>query len=252
MDPIVLIHGMPLDSSMWTEQAAFLRSRGHTVLTPDLPGFGSAPALAKDRTSIEAYAAVIRELIETQAGGRAMVGGFSMGGYVLLALLREAPHLVSTAMFIDTRPDPDTSEARKGRLTAIAGIESQGLAPFFDASIARLMRKKPDPATKARIRAIMDRQSAPGIIAGQLAMSRRRDQTDLLADLTIPVLVLVGAEDVITPPSVALNMQSHMPHAMVVQVVGAGHLAVMEQPAAVNGHLATFLATIRHAAPSGA
>ncbi|HVX86626.1 MAG TPA: alpha/beta fold hydrolase [Phycisphaerae bacterium] len=252
MDPIVLIHGMPLDASMWADQADFLRARGRTVFTPDLPGFGNAPALPRDRTSIEAYAAVVRDLIETQAGGRAIVGGFSMGGYVLFSLLRDAPHLVSAAMFFDTRPDPDTPEARKGRLDNISRIEREGLPGFFDASLARLMRKKPDPAVKARVRAIMDRQSPEGVIAGQLAMSRRRDQTDLLAELTIPVMVLVGAEDSITPPSVALNMQSHMPHAMVVQVVSAGHLAVMEQPVAVNGHLATFLATIHQAVPSRA
>jgi pimeloyl-ACP methyl ester carboxylesterase len=247
MDPILLIHGFPLDASMWDEQAAFLRDRGHRVITPNLPGFGGRPPLPKDRTTIEAFAADIRDVIEKEAGGRAIVGGFSMGGYVLLALLRDAPETVAAALFFDTRPDPDNPDARKARLDSIDRISREGTAGFFDASLTRMMRKKPDDAIRAKVRAIMDRQSPEGLIAAQTAMTKRRDQTDLLAELSIPVLVLVGAEDTITPPSVALNMQSHMPHAMVVQVVSAGHLAPMEQAAAVNGHLLTFLATTRRA-----
>jgi pimeloyl-ACP methyl ester carboxylesterase len=247
MDPIVLIHGFPLDPSMWEAQAEHLRKRGRTVLTPTLPGFGGRPALPRERTSIEAFAADIREFIEREAGGRAIVGGFSMGGYVLLALLRDAPDVVSAAMLVDTRPDPDSPEARKARLDSIEKITTDGTAAFFEASLTRMMRKKPDPAIRAKARAIMERQSVDGLVAAQAAMARRRDQTDLLAELTIPVMVLVGAEDSITPPSVALNMQSHMPHAMVVQVVSAGHLAPMEQAVAVNGHLETFLATTRRA-----
>jgi pimeloyl-ACP methyl ester carboxylesterase len=247
MDPIVLIHGFPLDASMWDAQAEHLRARGRTVLAPHLPGFGGRPALPRERTSIEAFAADIRDFIDREAGGRAIVGGFSMGGYVLLALLRDAPDAVSAALFFDTRPDPDSPDARKARLESIDKITRDGTAAFFEASLTRMMRKKPDPAIRAKVRAIMDKQSVEGIFAAQSAMTRRRDQTDLLADLTIPVMVLVGAEDSITPPSVALNMQSHMPHAMVVQVVSAGHLAAIEQAAAVNGHIDTFLATTRRA-----
>jgi pimeloyl-ACP methyl ester carboxylesterase len=245
MDPIVLIHGFPLDSSMWVSQATALRARGHTVITPNLPGFGGEPALPKERTSMETFAGVVREVIDREAGGRAIVGGFSMGGYVLLALLRESPEKVSAAMFLDTRPDADSAEARKARLDSVERIAREGTAGFFEASLTRMMRKKPEEPVRAAAQAIMERQSAEGLIAAQLAMSRRRDQTDLLAELTMPVLVLVGAEDAITPPSVALNMQSHMPHAMVVQVVGAGHLAMMEQAKAVNGHLETFLSTVK-------
>ncbi len=232
---------------MWSEQAACLRGRGFHVLTPNLPGFGDRPALPPERTTMEAFAADIRECIQREAGGRAIVGGFSMGGYVLLALLREAPECVAAALFVDTRADADSYDARKGRYQAIDQIRRDGPAGFFDASLTRMMRKRPDEKIRAAARAMMERQSVEGILAAQTAMTKRRDQTDLLAELTMPVMVLVGAEDAITPPSVALNMQSHMPHAMVVQVVSAGHLAPMEQPAAVSGHMETFLATAKRA-----
>ena len=98
---------------------------------------------------------------------------------------------------------------------------------------------------KAEARAIMERQPGEAAANALWAMAKRRDQTDLLPGLTLPVLIVVGAEDGITPPSVALNMQSHMPHAMVVQIVGAGHLSPLEQPKAVNGAIETFLATLK-------
>lgn len=247
MDPILLIHGFPLDSSMWDAQAAFLRARGLTVLTPDLPGFNNTPPLPPDRSSIDDFAEFIRDQILALPGKRAMVGGFSMGGYILLSLLNHHPELVSASLFFDTRADADLPEARQARLDSIQRITSGDIDGFFDASLTRMLRKKPDPAIKSRARAIMQRQPAATVIAAQLAMARRRSHTHLLPEITVPTMIVVGAEDVITPPSVALNMQSHMPHAMVVQVVNAGHLAVLEQADAVNGHLAAFLATVRPA-----
>jgi pimeloyl-ACP methyl ester carboxylesterase len=97
---------------------------------------------------------------------------------------------------------------------------------------------------------MMERQSAQAIIAAQTAMSKRHDHTDLLAQLAIPVLIVVGSEDAITPPSVALSMQSHCPHAMVAQIVNAGHLTTVDQPDAVNSTLETFLATIHEPTPT--
>jgi pimeloyl-ACP methyl ester carboxylesterase len=260
MLPILLIHGFPFDSSMWQAQAEYLRSAeggggggqgGRTVLTPDLPGFGKTPpqpAPPKEKASIDAYADYIHELIHAAAGGKAIVGGFSMGGYVLLSLLRNYPDDVAAAMFVDTRADADTADARATRLKSIEAFEKDGqaaLPPFFETMTGRLLGKRPSADARRRARAIMDNQSPAALIAAQSAMAKRRDQSDLLPDLALPVLIVVGAEDTVTPPSVALAMQSHMPHAMVVQIVAAGHLTPVEQPAAVNGALHAFLATVK-------
>jgi pimeloyl-ACP methyl ester carboxylesterase len=251
MHTILLIHGFPFDASMWESQAAFLRDKGHTVLTPSLPGFGGSAPLARDHTSIESYAADIHKVIQTQAGGRAIVGGFSMGGYVLLALLREFPDCVSAAMLIDTRPDADTAEIRANRLKSIDRIDKDGTAgaaQVFDAMLPKLLRKKPAPEMKTKARLLMEPQTAhdgSGAANALSAMAKRRDQSDLLAGLKIPVLIVVGSEDSITPPSVALAMQSHMPHAMAVQIVAAGHLSPVEQAAPVNAAIETFLTTVK-------
>jgi pimeloyl-ACP methyl ester carboxylesterase len=164
---------------------------------------------------------------------------------VLLSLLRDYPDSVAAAMLIDTRPDADSSEARANRLKSIDEIKQSGPAGVYDAMVVKQLSKKPSAAVKAEARGLMEKQPGEAAANALWAMSRRRDQTDLLPELTLPVLIVVGAEDGITPPSVALNMQSHMPHAMVVQIVGAGHLTPLEQPKAVNGAIETFLATVK-------
>ncbi len=259
MLPIVLIHGFPFDASMWHAQAEFLRAKGHTVLTPNLPGFGGTPALPRDRTSMESYASFIHDLIQNEAdagggggwGAKAIVAGFSMGGYVLLALLRDFPDAVAAAMLIDTRPDADSPDTRANRMKSIAEIELNGPAKVFDAMLPKILSKKPAPAIRDHARAIMDRQTDHVGLANALnAMAKRRDQSDLLPLLKIPTLVIVGSEDSLTPPSVALAMQSHMPHAMVAQIVSAGHLSPLEQPTPINTTLETFLTTIHSPTPT--
>ena len=248
MHPIVLLHGFPLDGEMWKLQAEFLRSLGHTVLTPNLPGFGGpggTPPLPRDGSTMEAFAGEVRQLILREAGGKAVVGGFSMGGYVLLALLREHPECVAAAMFIDTRAEADSAEARAGRLKSIDDVTREGTTTkVVEGMVAKVMAKKPSPAVKEQVRTIMQRQTPEAVICALSAMSARRDQTDLLATLKLPVLIIVGAEDAVTPPSVALGMQSHMAHAMLAQAVSAGHMAPMEQPASVNSTIHSFLATV--------
>jgi len=241
MFPIILIHGFPLDARMWTSQAEFLRGRGYAVLTPNLPGFGGTPPLPRDQTSMEAFAHEIHQLIIREAGGRAIVGGFSMGGYVLQALLRSHPETVVAAMFLNTRAEADSPTAREGRLKSIEAITQNGPASLIETMLGKVLAPHPSPTVQSQARAIMASQSPQGIINAQFAMSQRRDQTDLLATLTIPTLIISGAQDATSPPSVALAMQSHIPHAPLIQIASAGHLAPMEQPIAVNTAIAEFL-----------
>jgi len=246
MLPIVLIHGFPLDARMWESQAEFLRKRGMHVITPDLPGFGKKTPLPREQTSMEAFAEEIHRIIVQEAGGKAVVGGFSMGGYVLQALLRAHPESVAAAMFISTRTDQDTPTAREGRLKSIEHVTQNGTAALIDTMLGKIMAKQPTAAVKKRVKEIMANQSAAGIINAQLAMAQRRDQTDLLTKLEIPLLIVVGAEDAVSTPSVALGMQAHAQGgaAMLVQIAAAGHMAPMEQPAAVNDAILAFLNTV--------
>ncbi len=242
--PIVLIHGFPFDGSMWVPQVTFLAASGYDVLVPHLPGFGNAKAWPKEQYSIEALAEEIYKVIQSEARGAAIVGGFSMGGYVLLALIRKYPQSMRGVILMDTRADVDSPEAREGRLKSIEEVRTNGLAPLAETMLTRQLSRNAPPELRERMRALMMRQTVEGVIGAQWAMSRRRDQTDLLSTIKVPTLIVVGAEDVITPPSVALGMQSQITGSMVVQIAGAGHLSNQEAPEAVNRALEGFLKTM--------
>lgn len=244
LTPIVLIHGFPFDGSMWSAPAKALRALGYPVITPDLPGFGATAPFAQSHVTIEDYAEEIYKIIQQQAGGQAIVGGLSMGGYITMALLREHPEVVRAAMLIDTRPEPDTREARAGRLKAIEQVQAGGTGAICDGMLEKVLSAGASAALRQEIRAMMLRQSPAGVIAALQAMSRRQDSTELLPTLKIPVLLVVGDHDTLTPPAVAIAMHNHMPHAMLAQIANAGHLAALEQPQAVTSAMKTFLATM--------
>ena len=243
--PIVLLHGFPFDGLMWRRQVEFLQSPaggGRRVLAPDLLGFGAmprVPAPAAEGASMEGYAAEVHRLIG-ELGGPAVVGGFSMGGYILLALLRAFPADVAGAMFINTRADADSPEARANRLKSIDEVRASGTSRLVETMIVRLLGKNPTPALKDQMRSLMRPQSAQAVIAAQSAMSRRRDQTDLLPQIKVPALIVVGAEDSVTPPPVARAMHALIPASRLVEIPGAGHMTPLEAPEALAAAIGDF------------
>src|SRR5688572_26746005 len=126
---ILWLHGFPLDSSIFQPQLAI---PGVRHLTPDLPGFGRTPPADRE-LSMEDYARLGLEVLDARGIQRAVVAGFSMGGYIAFALARIAPERMSGLILIDTRETADTEEARKGRYDTIAKVREQGIQPVVDA-----------------------------------------------------------------------------------------------------------------------
>jgi 3-oxoadipate enol-lactonase len=252
--PIVLLHGFPFDGGMWERQVAFLQSReggAFHVLAPDLPGFGKAPlvpAPAAESASVEAYAEEVHQWIRYR-GGRAIVGGFSMGGYILLALLRKYPRDVAGAMLISTRADADSAEARANRLKSIDDVRAKGTAGLVKTMTVRLLGPTAPPELKEHMRTLMSRQSPAAVIAAQSAMSRRPDQTDLLPKITVPVLLIAGAQDAVTPLAVPRAMQASIPGSRLVEIPDAGHMTPLETPDAVAAAIRDFSKSIGKKSP---
>lgn len=249
MLPLLLLHGFPFDSTLWDKTAPLLRATGRHVLTPDLAGFGTTPTLPAPRpddASIENYAEDIHQLIRHlgTGGGRAIVGGFSMGGYILLALLRAHPQDVAGAIFISTRAEADSPEARAARLQSIADIRAAGTAKLIDTMLTRLLPPNAPAALRAEMRTLMSHQSPSAVIAAQSAMARRRDQSDLLPTLNIPALFLVGTQDTVSPPAVARAMHAKTPHSQLLELPHAAHMTPLESPEQLAQSITHFAAPI--------
>jgi pimeloyl-ACP methyl ester carboxylesterase len=237
---LVLLHGYPLDGAMWSGVARALAAR-FRVLKPDLPGRGENPAPAPDR--LEGHADFVASLL-AQLPPPIGLAGFSMGGYVTLALLRAHPSAVRALALVDTRAEADDEEGRKKRDEAIATVRSAGVPKIAEAMVPRLLAETSlsNRDLVDRLRRIILRQKPETVEADLTAMRERRDATDLLPSIAIPTLVLVGEHDALTPPSFSERMAAAIPGAKLTRISGAGHLTPMERPGAVATALGDFFA----------
>ena len=238
---VVLVHGFPLDKSMFDAQAAAL-SAGYRVITPDLRGHGESQVTPGPYT-MELLAEDLKGLLDALNLDKVALGGFSMGGYVVFSFLRKYADRVSHLLLLDTRPQPDSDEAKEGRERTAQAVESDG-ASAVAGLVARLLAEN----TVTNRQDVVDRVAAmiaacpAEAIAGDLrGMALRGDSTDLLAGISVPTLCVVGDQDVITPPAESQMMASTIPNATLVEIAGAGHLSNLEDPEAFTGAIRDFL-----------
>lgn len=240
---LVLVHGFPFDRRMWRLQVGPLSQAGVRVVTLDLPGFGHSEGAA---TSMDGHARAVLGLLDRLHIVKATVAGFSMGGYVALAFAALAPERLDGLVLIDTRANPDTEEVKAKRDATRAMVDAHGTRSLVQAQILSQFTA----TTRAQhrllveeVRDLMLRQPKPAVLAALQAMRDRPDRFATLASLPVPVLVMVGADDAVTPPDAARAMTAACRDATLVVIPGAAHLAPMEQPEAVNQAILEWMAT---------
>jgi 3-oxoadipate enol-lactonase len=239
---VVLLHGFPFDRSMWREQSQFL---GETcrVIAPDLRGQGETPLGGATLTMGE-MAEDVAALLDTLNVERAAVGGLSMGGYVAFEFFRRFPRRVRALALADTRPQADTDEARRTREETAQRALKDGMGPIADSMLPKLLSaatREREPEVVERVRSMMLGTSPEGAAAALRGMAVRRDQTDLLPEIDVPTLIVVGGEDPITPPSDAESMGAKIQGSRLVRIEGAAHLSNIERPEEFNRALGDFV-----------
>ncbi|HXD34231.1 MAG TPA: alpha/beta fold hydrolase [Pyrinomonadaceae bacterium] len=240
--PVVLLHGYPFNRSMWSEQIEVLSAR-HRVLAPDLRGHGETSATTQPAT-MEEMAKDVAELMEKLNISRAAVCGLSMGGYVALALYRMFPLRARALVLADTRPGPDTEEARANREVQAKKALEEGMAGIADAMLPKLLAPNTvakNPGAVARVRDMMLKTKPEGAAAALRGMAQRRDQTSFLSRVVAPALIVVGSEDMITPVSESELMHREIGGSRLKVIEGAGHVSNIEQTENFNHVLSTFL-----------
>ena len=238
---VVLIHGYPFDGAMWSGVARALASR-FRVLKPDLPGRGetAAPSAGTIEDSADFVAAILAEL-----PGPAGVAGFSMGGYVALALARRHPETLAALALVDTRAAADDESGKAKRDEAIATLRTGGVGAIAEGLLPKLLSplSLSNRDLLERARRIMLRQKPETVEADLTAMRDRSDALGSLSEIAVPTLVVVGEQDALTPPADSQAMAEAIPGARLVTVAGAGHLTPMERPGAVAAALSDFFGT---------
>ncbi len=240
--PLLLIHGYPLDRTLWAAQGADLADLAR-VIVPDLRGFGES-GMPGGAMTMDEYADDLRALLDALSIKNAVVGGLSMGGYIAFAFYRKYAHRVRALVLADTRPQPDSPEGKKGRDENAVIARTQGAAAIADRMLPKMLTPKtiaetPDLANATR--AMMARQPVDGIVAALVAMRDRPDSTPTLAQVAVPTLVITGREDTLVPPKDAEMMQQAIQGARLVSIPNAAHLSNFEQPEAFSRAVMEFL-----------
>ena len=228
LTPIVLLPGLLCDSRLWRDIVVPLSD---TI----------APMVA-DLTLDDSVSAMASRTLAA-APARFALAGLSMGGYVALEIMRQAPERVTHLALFDTSARPDTDERREARRK---GIDSVKIGKFVGVSrslLPSLLAKRNLSTPLAEeVQAMAERLGQDAYIRQQWAILNRPDSRPDLPAIKVPTLIGVGTEDTLTPPALAEEMAGTVPHADIVRFAKSGHLPTMENPKAVADAVRNWLA----------
>jgi 3-oxoadipate enol-lactonase len=242
--PVLFVHGFPHHRKLWAAQLRALTGHSRAIAL-DLPGFGESDM--PERFAIDAWADGLARFLDALEIERAIIAGLSMGGYVALAFWRLHRKRVLALVLADTRAGADAEEGKQKRRETIELARHEGPTAVARALLPGMVGKSTrerEPAVVAAMRAMLESASVDSIVGASEAMLNRPDATSSLATINVPTLIIVGEEDVLTPPKESRAMHAAIPGSRLEIIPSAGHVSNVERPAAFNQVLTEFIAGV--------
>ena len=242
---IIFIHGFPLNKSMWNSQIDALKDECR-VIAYDIRGYGDSDAGFED-FSMDLFANDLIAFMDKLEISKAILCGLSMGGYIALNAAVNYPARFEALILCDTQCIADSSKAKKNRLLTIENIKENGLEDFAHVSIKNLFAAGSLQTKDSEIAAVskMILNTPKEIIYNSLnALANRNETCSKLPEIQIPVLILVGEEDEITPPEMAESMYKKINASQLSLIEHAAHLSNMENPFEFNYQIRKFISSI--------
>ncbi|MFW6202101.1 MAG: alpha/beta fold hydrolase [Gemmatimonadota bacterium] len=247
--PVILLHAFPLHGAMWEPQLRDLPERWRWV-APDLRGFGETErGDGEGPIGMDLLADDVVALMDHLDIERAAVCGLSMGGYVAFALWNWHPERIDSLVLCDTRAGADTEQGRRDRFATIERVRAAGsAAPLVESLLPKLVSdatRRERRSVVERVRSMIEEAPPESVIDALQGMAERPDSTELLPEIDVPALVVVGEHDPITTRQDAEFLVAEMQDARLAVVPEAAHLSNMEHPRAFNRSLVQFLEAIQ-------
>jgi pimeloyl-ACP methyl ester carboxylesterase len=243
--PVLFLHAFPLGLAMWEPQVRAL-SDEYRVVRFDARGFGDSPP-GDGLLSMEKIAADAVSLLDRLGLPQAAVCGLSMGGYAAFALWRRYPERVRALVLADTRAVADSDEAKKGRADLAEKVRRQGPEAAAEAFLPKLLgetTRRERPELVARVREMILANPARGICDALAGLAARADATELLGQIRVPALFVVGEEDTVSPPAEMEGLHRQVAGSRFVKLPGVGHLSNLEDPRGFNAAVRELLASL--------
>jgi pimeloyl-ACP methyl ester carboxylesterase len=227
--PLVLVHGAGGTHLHWPPQVR--RLPGVSVCALDLPGRGRSGGCAS--SSIADKAEAVLALLDHMGAARAVVGGHSMGGAIAQTLALSQPARVVGLVLVGTG----------GRLRVSQAI-LEGVARDFPATVGLIVESMFGPQASPDLKRLAHKRMLevdPEVLLGDWRACNAFDVLPRLPEIAAPALVVAGTADTLTPEKYARYLAEHLPRARLCLVPGAGHMVMLEQPAAVAAAVADFV-----------
>ena len=226
--PIVLVPGLLASARLYGEQL------------PELWRWG--PVTIADHTRDDSIPAIARRILAT-APPRFALAGLSMGGYVVLEIVRQAPERVDRLALLDTTARPDTPELTERRRRQIELARAGRLADIIDLQFPLIVHpaRLDDERLRATVELMAHETGVEAFVRQQTAIIGRADSRPHLAAIACPTLVLVGDADELISPENSIELADGIGGARLVTVPESGHLTTLERPQAVTTALVEWL-----------
>lgn len=225
---LLLLPGLLCDERLWRDQARDLADIAEPTVA-DL--------------SLDDSVASMAARVLADVPPRFALAGLSMGGYVAFEILRQQPGRVSRLALLDTSAAPDSPARAEQRRAGLRLLERGRFAGVTQQLLPTLVHPRHvHSAIGAEVRAMAQRVGAQAYRRQQAAILQRPDSRPLLASIAVPTLVVVGEDDVLTPPAAAEEIQRGIAGAVLARIPDCGHLPTMEDPLQTSRLLRQWLA----------
>lgn len=238
--PVLLIHGFPLDHTIYLETADRLCDHARVVLA-DLRGFGQSIPTGQ-AISLRQMADDLIELMDDLEIEKAILGGHSMGGYIGLDFCRRYPQRAAGLALIASHSGADTDEQRQGRLANIERIRGGQARDYLLETMLPKLSQSVD--VRKRLTGLMTSTADDTLIGALRSMADRHDHTHWLKESGIPAAVICGEDDMILPVEKAVQMAALIGADPVAAIPAAGHMPMMENPDATADALKRFVGRV--------
>jgi len=238
--PLVLVHGFPLDHTMWNAQIDAFRSR-YRVIAPDLRGFGQSD-VSTETVTMDRFARDLHQMLQQLAVDPPVVlCGLSMGGYVALAFWRRFASSVRALILCDTRAAADDAAGVQARKQTADLVLAEGPGAIAEGMLVKLFAADAKPELVESTRQVMLETRRESMAGALHAMADRPDSVALLKSIDVPTLVVVGRDDAISTVGEMRAISENIAGARFIEVPNAGHMAPLENPSFVNREIDRFL-----------
>ncbi len=240
---VLFLHAFPLNKNMYRYQFEEFEKEGIPYIAVDYPGFGEERNFPTDYTISQLTDRIISQI--SRLGVKKIIPvGDSMGGYIMFEIWRKYRDIVSGFVFVATRAEADTEEAKKARYGTIERIKKEGKGFLIDF----MLDAQTSPKTKQNsqkieeLKCIMNEATEEGIIKALKALAERPDNKDILKSIDVPSLVIAGKDDEkVTPPDIVKGISDGIEGSLFVEIPDSAHLPPFENPDEFNKIVIPFV-----------